>query len=409
MAREHGVPPELITDINSLSDPDRLVVGQTLVIGIPIITHTVEEGQTLYSISKMYKTTVKRLLRNNPQLFGSKTLHEGEMLVIEYKNEPKRCIMTGGYVYPNVDERTLAKTLPNLSSISPFSYGFTSDGELVMLSDDAILEEASSAGVRPVMVLTSLNNEGVFDNQLAHALLNDEQAVENLYENIEKAIALKGYKVLDIDFEYLFPEDKTAFENFVAELRERLSAYGIPIWVALAPKVSDNQKGLLYEAHDYKALGKIADRLLLMTYEWGYTYGPQMPVAPYDKVRKVIEYAVSVIDPEKLLLGIPNYGYDFTLPYEEGTSRARSISAEEAVELAAQNRAEIFYDKTAQSPYFTYTKNGVRHKVWFEDARSTQAKLDLADEFGLAGVSFWNLMKYNPQTWMLLNPYCIAE
>lgn len=409
IAREYSVPADLIININSPPDPDRLVVGQTLVIGIPKITHTVKKGETLTSIASDYKTTVKRLLRNNPQLMGSKMVKEGESLVIEYDQEPERCIMTGGYAYPYIDAATLRRTLPGLSSVSPFSYGFTSEGELVTLSDEAILEQAFASGVRPVMVLTSLNSDDVFDNGLAHALLNDEEAKENLYENIVANIALKGYKILDIDFEYLFPEDKKAFENFVAGLREKLDDYGVPVWVALAPKTSDDQKGLLYEAHDYRELGNIADRLLLMTYEWGYTYGPQMPVAPYDKVREVVEYAVSVIEPEKLLLGIPNYGYDFTLPYEEGVSRAKSLSPQQAVDLAFMNKAEIFYDKPSETAYFTYTKDGVKHKVWFDDARSTKAKLELADEFGLAGVSFWNLMQYTPQTWMLLNPYCIAK
>ena len=357
IAREYSVPADLIININSPPDPDRLVVGQTLVIGIPKITHTVKKGETLTSIASDYKTTVKRLLRNNSQLMGSKMVKEGESLVIEYDQEPERCIMTGGYAYPYIDGTILRRTLPGLSSVSPFSYGFTSEGELVTLSDEAILEQAFASGVRPVMVLTSLNSDDVFDNGLAHALLNDEEAKENLYENIVANIALKGYKILDIDFEYLFPEDKKAFENFVAGLREKLDDYGVPVWVALSPKTSDDQKGLLYEAHDYRELGNIADRLLLMTYEWGYTYGPQMPVAPY---------------------------------------------------LAFMNKAEIFYDKTSETAYFTYTKDGVKHKVWFDDARSTKAKLELADEFGLAGVSFWNLMQYTPQTWMLLNPYCIA-
>lgn len=122
-------------------------------------------------------------------------------------------------------------------------------------------------------------------------------------------------------------------------------------------------------------------------------------------MREVVEYAVSEIPPEKILLGMPNYGYDFTLPYVENESKATSLSNTDAVKLAYQKRAGIQYDETAQSPFFIYTENGKKHEVWFEDARSVQAKLDLMDEKKLSDVSFWNLMKYFPAANLLLRPY----
>lgn len=70
---------------------------------------------------------------------------------------------------------------------------------------------------------------------------------------------------------------------------------------------------------------------MLMTYEWGYTYGPPMAVAPLNMVRRVVEYAVSAIPVEKISLGIPNYGYEWPLPYVRGTTKAQSISNREAV------------------------------------------------------------------------------
>lgn len=89
--------------------------------------------------------------------------------------------------------------------------------------------------------------------------------------------------------------------------------------MALAPKTSSEQKGLLYEGKDYSGLGQAANGVLLMTYEWGYTYGPPMAVAPINKVKEVLDYAITQIDTNKISLGIPNYGYDWPLPYERGT------------------------------------------------------------------------------------------
>ena len=146
--------------------------------------------------------------------------------------------------------------------------------------------------------------------------------------------------------------------------------------MALAPKTSAGQRGLLYEGHDYAALGSAVDAALLMTYEWGYTYGPPMAVAPLPNVRAVLDYAVTELPPEKILLGIPNYGYDWPLPYVQGETKAASLSNQAAIELAIRHQIAIHYDETAQSPYFHYTDEaGTVHEVWFEDARSLSAKL----------------------------------
>ena len=146
-----------------------------------------------------------------------------------------------------------------------------------------------------VMLLTTLNDSGVFDNTLSNILLEDEELQSRLISQILAVMQIKEYFALDVDFEFIYPEDKDAYVSFIKRLKDSLSTYGYEVWVALAPKTSDDQKGLLYEAHDYRELGEAADKVLLMTYEWGYTYGPSMAVAPLDKVREVVKYAVSPI------------------------------------------------------------------------------------------------------------------
>jgi spore germination protein len=183
-----------------------------------------------------------------------------------------------------------------------------------------------------------------------------------------------------------------------------LNGAGYPVTVALAPKTYAQQPGLLYEAHDYNLLGQAANYAFLMTYEWGYTYGPPMAVAPLPSVRRVLDYALTEIPAEKLLLGVPNYGYDWPLPFVQGESRATSISNEQAVALARQYGAEIIYDETAQSPYFHYRDEaGTAHEVWFEDARSIREKLLLAAGKNLHGVGYWNLDRPFAQNWLVLN------
>ncbi|WP_367276476.1 glycosyl hydrolase family 18 protein [uncultured Oscillibacter sp.] len=135
-----------------------------------------------------------------------------------------------------------------------------------------------------------------------------------------------------------------------------------------------------------------------------YTYGPPMAVAPLPNVRAVLDYAVTEIPAEKIFLGIPNYGYDWPLPFIQGETRAQSISNQRAIELAIQYGVPIQYDETAQSPFFRYTDaGGTAHEVWFEDARSMDAKLRLVAEYGFQGAGFWNLMRPFSQVWLVLD------
>ena len=170
---------------------------------------------------------------------------------------------------------------------------------------------------------------------------------------------------------------------------------------ALAPKTRADQPGLLYEGHDYAAVGAAADAVLLMTYEWGYTYGPPMAVAPINAVRSVLDFAVSTIPREKIYMGLPNYAYDWILPYKQGYSRATSIGNDEAVAIARRFGAEIKFDESSQTPYFSYYNGGQQHEVWFEDVRSMAAKFALIREYGFAGGGYWNMMRPFFQGFML--------
>jgi spore germination protein len=128
-----------------------------------------------------------------------------------------------------------------------------------------------------------------------------------------------------------------------------------------------------------------------------------MAISPIKQVSDVIEFALTQIDANKIFLGISNYGYDFTLPYVRGQSKAPSLSILEATNLAIEKGATIQYDEVVQAPYFRYYVNGTEHNVWFEDARSLQARLNLMQKYNLKGALYWNLNRPNPQNLVLIN------
>ncbi len=369
------------------------------------LIYVAKRGDTLEGISRQTGIPVWKIVYDN-QISDKNRIVPGQALLLlapgeEYDLAKGRTV--GGYAYPFIEPEILGQTFPALKELLVFSYGFTFEGELVppLQNELWMIETAWNRGAEPLMVLTPFS-EGAFNNQLVKVLVENEAVQEKLIGQILDTVSDRGYAGVDVDFEYVLPENRVQYADFVGRLRARMNENGYRVSVAVAPKISDDQKGLLVEGEDYALLGENADTVFLMTYEWGYTYGPPMAVAPLDKVRQVVEYALTRIPAKKLVMGIPNYGYDWQLPYERGVTRARTVGNVEAADIAAENGAVIEYASVAQSPWFTYRKNGMEHVVWFEDVRSIEAKWNLIEEYGLLGGWYWNLMRPFRANWMML-------
>lgn len=385
-----------------------------------MLIYIVQPGDTVDSIADTYGITPDSIAYNN-QISPPYPLAIGQALLLSASFEPlpdsdtgseilipavpdKRSVYSGGYAYPFINRWILEQTLPFLSDLYIFSYGFTPDGDLIPppLDDTWMITLAKQYGVAPILTLTPFGPDGAFNNRLISAVVNDLAARTNLKDQIIAQITQRGFEGLDIDFEYILSSDREAFVDFVSYMQQSVSALGYPVSVALAPKSSAGQTGLLYEGKDYPALGAVADYVLLMTYEWGYTYGPPMAVAPLNKVREVVDYALTEIPAPKIHLGIPNYGYDWPLPFVRGATKATILGNIQAVTRAVDYGVPIQFDAAAQSPFYRYISEGIEHEVWFEDPRSMNSTFDLVEEYGLRGVGYWNLMSYFRANWLLL-------
>ncbi|MDF2523410.1 MAG: putative glycosyl hydrolase [Clostridiales bacterium] len=403
IARQYRVAPQKIISDNELQNPDQLVIGQTLVILEGTRTHIVARGESLYSISRLYGISVNVILSANPQITDPTLIQVGQAITIPPLTINFGPIEVNGYAFPNIDRSILQKTLPSLTYLSIFSHEVRPDGSLSTVPDAPLIQAARAARVAPLMVITNIEEGGSFSSDLAHTIFTNTEVQDNLVNNIINNLRDKNYYGLDIDFEYIYPYDKENYNNFLRRIVRTLRPLGYSVTTALAPKLSADQPGLLYEAHDYPVHGALADHVILMTYEWGYTYGPPLAVAPVNEIRKVLNYAVTAIPRNKIFMGIPNYGYDWTLPYVQGTA-ASTISNNGAVDLAYRVGAIIRYDPISQAPFFNYYDNrGRQHVVWFEDARSMLAKFFLANEYRVGGLSYWTIGRYFPQNWLVLN------
>ncbi len=364
-----------------------------------------QAGDSLYKIGEEYGVDYKKIARDN-EIPLNKTLVIGQTIVIKDVDVTNKLgdIEVNGFAFTNIKDELIRKALPYLSYLSIFSYQVSSDGAIKGLNDDPLISLAKSNKVQPMMVITNIDSSsGKFSSDLAHDLLVNNQAIDKLIANVLEVLKAKGYYGLTIDFEYVYPYDKDVYNSFLDKISRILHQNGYILMTALAPKTAVDQKGTLYEAHDYNFHGKVADRVILMTYEWGYTYGQPQPVAPLPAVEKVIDFALTQIPADKILMGIPNYGYDWKVPYVKGTA-ASPVGNYTAVSIARNNKASISYDETRQAPYFTYfDADKQEHIVWFEDARSIQAKLQLVDSKMIRGVSYWTLNRAWPQNWLVLD------
>ena len=410
IGRALSLAPGFLARYNGLREPYRLAVGQSLLVLYPEKAVTVRAGDALSSIAASSGTDVLSLFRMNPNLSGSDQLYPGQVLVTQLEQSRTRSAFVGGYAYPYVQESVLRGILPFAGALMPFTYGFTPEGALMPMDDERLLALAGEYGVRPFLHLSTLTAAGTFSAAQAAVVLRSEALQQTLAEAVLQKMQEKGYMGLDVDFEYLGRELAEAYAQFLSRLHGLLAPYGLPLIAALAPKTSADQPGTLYEGYDYAAVASACDAVLLMTYEWGYTYGPPMAVAPIGAVRRVVEFALTQMEPGKILLGFPNYAYDWTLPFTAGATRAQSIGNEAAPLLAAQYGAEIQFDEQAQTPYFTYLDEaGQPHEVWFEDARSLRAKIALAAEKGLQGIGFWQAGRELAQAWPLLDALLTLE
>ncbi|MCM1164528.1 MAG: LysM peptidoglycan-binding domain-containing protein [Lachnospiraceae bacterium] len=272
LSRRFGIPANRIAADNALRYPNNLVVGQSLVIMSDNMRYTIREGQTLYSVAREFGVPLEALLDANPNV-NPISLQPGEVVNIPMKSDiNRRPAVINGYAYPNITEYALNCALPFMTFLSPFSYSVTTQGELLAPAADDLIYRATRSAVMPLMVVTNIY-DGSFSTEVLSQILNDGESRERLISSIFYELADKGYYGLNLDMEYISPDDKEVYNAFLTELSGRLHEAGYILVTAVAPKYRADQQGILYESHDYRVQGEAADYVVIMTYEWGYTFG----------------------------------------------------------------------------------------------------------------------------------------
>ncbi len=366
--------------------------------------YTVRPGDQLQQLADTFRVTPESIITVNG-LPNPGNLLTGQALIIPTTLpviEKSRISVNGYQYFLGPDEVSIIhENGENLTLLTPFAYTVNEKGELNQIDDTDLIWAAYENSVAPMMCIVNFS-PSARGADVASSLLNSPASVQNLLSNIITVMKEKGYLGLNIDFEYVRPEDKESYNEFLRLAADVLHLEGFFISSAVAPKTGPEQMGPLYGGIDYPAHGRLLDFVILMTYEWGYRAGPPQAISPLNQIRRVLDYAITVIPENKIFFGFQIYARDWLLPHVQG-QEAETFSCQEALNRAVRYNAEIRFDEIAQSPFFTYMDSqGRMHEVWFEDARSAQAKFETVKGYGLSGISYWALGYPFPQNWTLL-------
>jgi spore germination protein len=397
----YGVSAEKLMLDNIISDPNRLVVGESLAVMFPKEIYVVQEGDSLEGIAAANEVSVMQLLRNNPQLSDRLYIYPGEELIISFTDEKRSEISINGYAYPFINRNTLRKTLPYLTYLTVFYYRITNDGDIIDIEDQELVEMAKLYGVAPIMSISAISEIGDADVAATHSILTDKAKQDNLINQVLENMKAKGYYGLNIDMQNILLEERQLFVDFVANITGQVKQEGYYVNITLTPRTFPTGTDIMYQGPEYATLGQLTDGTMLLSYEWGHAHSPQ-PALPIAQVRALLDYSVTQIPAEKISIGLPTIGYIWQLPFIPGYSLANSITRNSALTLASEVGVTIQRDAASEAPYFLYTTDN-NYIVWFRDVKSTKALLDLVVEYGLEGIGIWNTMQFAMSLWLLIN------
>lgn len=395
----------LIRD-NALREPDNLVIGQAIVIAYPTLTYIVQEGDTLEGIANSHNVSLIQLLQNNPYLSDREYIYSGDRIVVSY--EKKGTIVTHGNTIPFINNISYTKTLPYLTYISIVNYTVTDTGEIISYYDDLeLIQTAKQYSVIPLMFLTTLTLQGEANIRTAYQLLLDEHYQNRLIENIINSLREKGFYGINVSYEYVSETTLPYIERVYSKIEARLKEEGFFVFATINPNITVLGDELVFQRMDYTELSTLADSIVFMNYERARNVNPPSPISSIYQMEVYLDYLMDTVPTNILSLGLATIGYDWALPYLAGISSVNSLTIDSAIGLARNEGAVIQFDEISQTPYFRYTNrrgpNPVEHIVWFIDARSINALLDLVAANDLQGIGIWNITVFNEQLWLIIN------
>jgi len=333
--------------------------------------------------------------KRNPSIGPEDIQNSSEQVVnLPTKGETLPQLQFSGWI-PWWDEKraliSLEKSKYRLSSILPVWYRIEKSGrinEIITSNRQEITEAAVTSGL---LIIPTIFND--FDNQRVSLLFDDETLQKEEAKKLVKTALLSKYHGWDLDWEEILRSDRKRFTSFVELLAEELHKNNLLLSVtvhAQTGKIDDWENSL---GQDWLELKNYADFIRIMAYDFHHSGSEPGPVTPLDKLREVLDYAVSVLPREKIVLGLPTYGYDWD---REGGESFQYVDILERIE---EFNGHYRRDSESFASKGSYALDGVEHTLWFEDSESITQKISIARSFGIYQFCFWSLGGEDKEIW----------
>jgi hypothetical protein len=300
---------------------------------------------------------------------------EEQEVVIDFQYRPE---VFAYYYYTRGSE--LQKNLHLFTDIAFRWFQTNPEGELFYEYEDdydQILQMVRQKGIRTHASVVLMNKDPV------HRLLSSPKSRALLIGNLLDEVQKSNYDGVNIDFELMDYRDASLFTSFLQELK---TALGDDKMLSVAVYARTGKETWL-TPYQYKKIGQIADRVVVMAYDYSYTTSKPGPVAPLWWVKETADFMISNMPREKVLLGMPTYGYNWS-----PGSNAVTVTASKLAEIESRYEVEEFFDQDSMSPYYIYyDEKGGRHEIWMENEQSLNEKWTVALENRLGGISFWRI------------------
>ncbi|MGE5584237.1 MAG: glycosyl hydrolase family 18 protein [Bacillota bacterium] len=284
-----------------------------------------------------------------------------------------------------------------ITHISPCWYSMDADGDIKSEEEGDTVKFARSSGT--VLVPLIVNEK--FSPEVAHEILRTADTRRRAAGNIASLVVERGFDGINMDFEGAFLKgDRERYALLIAELARLLKPHGkhlsVDVVAQTAPPAPDDTGWA--QAYDYPGLAPLVDHLVIMGYDYSPAGGPPGPVAPLWWLEKVLDYVVTCVPRERIVMGLPFYGRHWTI--EKGAaSQGRGVDAKKAKEVLARPGLQSAWDERAACPVIRYYDGDAEHVIYYEDVESLRLKLRLVRGRGIHGIAFWRLGSEDPAMW----------
>lgn len=359
------------------------------------------KSTTAFDSMREYKITRKLFMKKNNEKWVVYDSSAAYSILNEVNvDRSEKINLTWQYIYKSTPDMSGTAKIAGLDVISPTWFTLISkDGSF---ASSAKLEYTEWAHKNGYKVWALVGND--FNRQLTSEFLNNAAARKNAVNKLIQYA--KDYKLdgLNIDFEYMYTKDKDLFTQFVRELYQQTKPLGIKLSVDVTVIAYNSDWSSCY---DRQALAQVADYIALMAYDQHWSGSPVSgSVAQLKWVEDSMKKVLLEVPNNKLLLGMPFYTRVWKEIYDASgklivTSSAVSMQAAE--KLIVENNAVKSWDAVSGQYFATYKKDGATYKIWLEDESSIRLRVELANQYDLAGVASWKIGFEKPEIWEVIN------